>query len=122
MISDLFLIEERRPYWVLFRIMTLIFVLGFCLDRARSRSLWSIVAALDFELPTEQVMIWFAIALAVNLQTLFLAPTVWLREVLPARDRTRSPDLGDLLRGQIATLLLVILFSALVLTLPMSAR
>jgi TRAP-type mannitol/chloroaromatic compound transport system permease large subunit len=87
-----------------------------------------VVAALDFGLPSDQVMIWFAIALAVNLQTSFLTPPFgyalfYLRGVAP------DLPISTIYRGvtpfviiQIIALLLVIFFPAIVLSLPMSMR
>ncbi|MHC5655001.1 TRAP transporter large permease [Stappia sp. ICDLI1TA098] len=133
MIIDFFDIHESNPYFVLFIVMALIFVLGFFLDWVEITLVVvpivaPVVAALDFGLPSDQVMIWFAIALAVNLQTSFLTPPFgyalfYLRGVAP------DLPISTIYRGvtpfviiQIIALLLVIFFPAIVLSLPMSMR
>ena len=133
MILEIFNIEDANPYWVLFIIMALIFLLGFFLDWVEITLVVvpivaPVVALLDFGMPSEQVMIWFAIALAVNLQTSFLTPPFgyalfYLRGIAP------DIPISTIYKGvmpfvliQIAALLLVIVFPALVLHLPMGAR
>jgi tripartite ATP-independent transporter DctM subunit len=133
MILEIFNIEDANPYWVLFIIMALIFLLGFFLDWVEITLVVvpivaPIVALLDFGLPSEQAMIWFAIALAVNLQTSFLTPPFgyalfYLRGIAP------DIPISVIYKGvipfvliQVAALLLVIFFPALVLYLPMGTR
>ena len=133
MILQIFDIHDANPYWVLFIIMALIFLLGFFLDWVEITLVVvpivaPVVALLDFGMPSEQVMIWFAIALAVNLQTSFLTPPFgyalfYLRGIAP------DIPISTIYRGvmpfvviQISALLLVIFFPALVLHLPMGAR
>ncbi|AMY70623.1 TRAP transporter large permease [Frigidibacter mobilis] len=133
MILDLFNIEETSPYVVLSIIMVLVFILGFILDWVEITAVVvpivaPIVAQLDFGLPADQVMIWFGIALAVNLQTSFLTPPFgyalfYLRGIAPELPIT------TIYRGvlpfvfiQITALLLVILFPAIALWLPMAMR
>ncbi|MDO5643566.1 MAG: TRAP transporter large permease subunit [Paracoccus sp. (in: a-proteobacteria)] len=133
MIHDLFDIHEASPYFVLFTIMALIFILGFFLDWVEITLVVvpivaPVVAALDFGMPGEQVMIWFAIALALNLQTSFLTPPFgyalfYLRGIAP------DLPISTIYRGiipfvliQIAALLLVIIFPVIALWLPMAAR
>ena len=133
MIVDIFDIQDANPYWVLFVIMALIFLLGFFLDWVEITLVVvpivaPVVGMLDFGMPTEQVMIWFAIALAVNLQTSFLTPPFgyalfYLRGI--------APDIPIMViyKGvlpfvliQITALLIVVLVPALVLHLPMGTR
>lgn len=133
MILDLFNIEEASPYVVLSIIMVLVFILGFILDWVEITAVVvpivaPIVAQLDFGLPADQVMIWFGIALAVNLQTSFLTPPFgyalfYLRGIAPELPIT------TIYRGvlpfvfiQITALLLVIVFPAIALWLPMAVR
>lgn len=133
MILEIFNIEDANAYWVLFIIMSLIFLLGFFLDWVEITLVVvpivaPIIAMLDFGLPAEQVMIWFAIALAVNLQTSFLTPPFgyalfYLRGIAP------DIPISVIYKGvipfvliQITALLLVIIFPALVLYLPMGTR
>lgn len=133
MILDLFNIEENSPYLVFFIIMGLVFLLGFFLDWVEITAVVvpivaPVVAQLDFGLPGDQVMIWFAIALAVNLQTSFLTPPFgyalfYLRGIAP------DLHISTIYRGvmpfvaiQMTALLLVIFIPALALWLPMALR
>ena len=133
MILDLFNIHETGPHAVLFMIMFLVFILGFFLDWVEITAVVvpivaPIVAQLDFGLPGDQVMIWFAIALAVNLQTSFLTPPFgyalfYLRGIAP------ELPISTIYRGvvpfvliQITALLLVIFFPAIALWLPIALR
>ncbi|WP_127104625.1 TRAP transporter large permease [Pararhodobacter zhoushanensis] len=133
MILDLFNIHETSPHAVLFMIMLLVFILGFFLDWVEITAVVvpivaPIVAQLDFGLPGDQVMIWFAIALAVNLQTSFLTPPFgyalfYLRGVAP------DLPISTIYRGvipfviiQITALLLVIFYPAIALWLPIALR
>lgn len=133
MMIDMFNIEESNPYFVLFIIMALIFVLGCFLDWVEITLVVvpivaPVIAALDFGLPADQVMIWFAILLAVNLQTSFLTPPFgyalfYLRGVVP------DLPISVIYRGimpfvliQILALILVILVPDIVLSLPMANR
>ncbi len=133
MIEDLFITEERNPYTILLVIMSIIFILGFFLDWVEITLvvvpiIAPVAAALDFGLPADQVMIWFAIALAVNMQTSFLTPPFgyalfYLRGVAP------ELPVATIYRGvmpfvliQILALLLVIFIPDIVLSLPMSMR
>lgn len=133
MILEIFNIQDANPYWVLFIIMALIFLLGFFLDWVEITLVVvpivaPVVALLDFGLPSDQVMIWFAIALAVNLQTSFLTPPFgyalfYLRGIAP------DIPISVIYKGvvpfviiQISALLLVLTFPALVLYLPMGTR
>lgn len=133
MIADFFHFGGASPYLTLFAIMGVIFLLGFFLDWVEITLVVvpivaPIVAGLDFGMPREQVMIWFAIALAVNLQTSFLTPPFgyalfYLRGVAP------DVPISVIYRGiipfviiQIIALLLVIFVPAISLSLPMSMR
>ncbi|MEX2517845.1 MAG: TRAP transporter large permease subunit [Paracoccaceae bacterium] len=133
MIIDFFNIHESNPYWVLFIVMAIIFALGFFLDWVEITLvvvpiIAPVIAALDFGIPQGQVMIWFAVVLAVNLQTSFLTPPFgyalfYLRGVAP------DLPISTIYRGvapfvliQIMALLLVICFPQIVLNLPMSGR
>ncbi|MCA0043524.1 TRAP transporter large permease [Celeribacter litoreus] len=133
MVADLFHFENVSPYVTLALIMTLIFVLGFFLDWVEISLVVipivaPIVASLDFGMPSSDVILWFAIALAVNLQTSFLTPPFgyalfYLRGVDP------SIPIGTIYRGvipfvliQMAALILVIAIPSIVLSLPHSMR
>ena len=84
-----------------------------------------IVAGLDFGLTQEQTLIWFAIALSVNLQTSFLTPPFgyalfYLRGIAP-----EGVGIGTIYRGiipfvilQLMALTMVILWPQITLWLP----
>lgn len=133
MILDLFKINESSPYTVLFIIMALVFLLGFFLDWVEITAVVvpivaPIVAQLDFGLPGDQVMIWFAIALAVNLQSSFLTPPFgyalfYLRGIAPELPiRTIYRGIIPFVLIQITALLLVIFLPAVTLWLPNALR
>lgn len=133
MIADFFNIHASSPYLVLFIIMALVFLLGFFLDWVEITLVVipivaPIIAGLDFGMPKDQVMIWFAIAIAVNLQTSFLTPPFgyalfYLRGVAP------ELPISTIYKGvipfvviQIIALLLVVFVPAIALYLPLSLR
>ncbi|PWE29817.1 C4-dicarboxylate ABC transporter [Pararhodobacter marinus] len=133
MILDLFNIGERNPYVVFFIIMALVFILGFFLDWVEITAVVvpivaPIVGQLDFGLPGDQVMIWFAIALAVNLQTSFLTPPFgyalfYLRGIAPDLPiRTIYRGVIPFVLIQITALLLVVFLPAIALWLPVALR
>lgn len=131
MIEDAVLAIASGPYQTLFLIMALIFVLGFFLEWIEISYVVlplfaPIIAALDFGLGNSGITLtWFAVLVAVNLQTSFLTPPFgyalfYLRGIAP-------PELGigQIYRGivpfvliQIVGLFLCILFPSLVLWLP----
>lgn len=79
MIHDAFNLDESSPYTTLALIMLLVFILGFFMEWVEIALVVipivaPIITKLDFGLPSDQVLIWFAIALSVNLQTSFLTP------------------------------------------------
>ncbi|CUH34627.1 Neu5Ac permease [Jannaschia seosinensis] len=131
MIEDAVFAIASGPYQTLFLIMALIFVLGFFLEWIEISYVIlplfaPIIAALDFGLANSSVTLtWFAVLVAVNLQTSFLTPPFgyalfYLRGIAP-------PELGitAIYKGilpfvliQVAGLFLCILFPALVLWLP----
>ena len=116
------------PYVVLFAIMALVFILGFFLDWVEIALVVvplvaPVVAGLDFGMTQNQTLTWFAIALAVNMQTSFLTPPFgyalfYLRGVAP------DISIGTIYRGiipfvclQIVALMLLILFPQISLSL-----
>lgn len=130
LILDMFSSLGTSPYVVLFVIMALVFLLGFFLDWVEITLVVvpivaPVVAGLDFGLPKEQTLIWFAIALAVNLQTSFLTPPFgyalfYLRGIAP-----EGVTIGMIYRGiipfvliQVVALLLVVFFPQISLWLP----
>lgn len=79
MIVDLFALEGASPYASLLLIMFVVFLLGFFLEWVEITLVVvpivaPVITGLDFGLPKDEVLAWFAIALAVNLQTSFLTP------------------------------------------------
>ena len=133
MLSDMFLNDGTSPWTVLLTIMALIFVLGLFLEWVEITLVVvpivaPILTALDFGMPPEHVLIWFAIALAVNLQTSFLTPPFgyalfYLRGIAP------DLPIAIIYRGvvplvvlQLIALALVLAFPGLALNLPLSLR
>ena len=133
MLADLFLDEGSSPMGVMLTIMVLIFLLGFFLEWVEITLVVVPIVApilghLDFGMPTEHVLIWFAIALAVNLQTSFLTPPFgyalfYLRGIAP------DLPISTIYRGvipfvvlQLMALALVLVFPGVALDLPLSLR
>ena len=121
---------ESNAYLVLAVVMLFIFVLGMFLDWVEITFIVipivaPIIAGLDFGMPKEQVLLWFAILFAVNLQTSFLTPPFgyalfYVRGVAPPEVSTRTIYLGVIpfVVIQLVGLLLVIAFPQLALWLP----
>ncbi len=121
-----------NPYWVMFVIMAFVFVLGMFLDWVEITFIVMpiiapIIAGLDFGggLGKEQILLWFAILFAVNLQTSFLTPPFgyalfYIRGVAPAEIGTRIIYRGIIpfVIIQLIALLLTIAFPQLALWLP----
>jgi tripartite ATP-independent transporter DctM subunit len=126
LIADAFAIHDGNPYVVFIMIMALVFVLGFFLEWVEITLVVvpivaPVVAALDFGLPPEQVLVWFAIALAVNLQTSFLTPPFgyalfYLRGIAP-----KGVTIGMIYRGVIPFVVLQIVALASVIAWPQIA-
>ncbi|WP_205648442.1 TRAP transporter large permease [Acuticoccus kandeliae] len=123
---------DLHDWWLLILLMTLIFLLGFFFDWLEITLIIlpvfrPIVAALDLgdSIPSESILLWFAIIVAVNLQTSYLTPPFgpalfYLRQVGKG-----SLRLEDIYKGvipftllQLAALALCILFPAIVLWFP----
>ena len=126
LIADLFAVHEGNPYVVIIMIMALVFVLGFFLEWVEITLVVvpivaPVVAGLDFGLTPEQTLIWFAIALAVNLQTSFLTPPFgyalfYLRGIAP-----EGVSIGTIYRGVIPFVVLQIVALAAVIYWPQVA-
>ncbi|WP_421925693.1 TRAP transporter large permease [Neoaquamicrobium sediminum] len=109
------------PYFVLFTIMALVFVLGFFLDWVEIALVVvplvaPVVTSLDFGMTQPQTLTWFAIALAVNMQTSFLTPPFGYA-LFYLRGVAKDISIGTIYRGiipfvllQITALVLLILF------------
>lgn len=109
------------PYFVLFTIMALVFVLGFFLDWVEIALVVvplvaPVVTSLDFGMTQPETLTWFAIALAVNMQTSFLTPPFGYA-LFYLRGVAKGISIGTIYRGiipfvllQITALVLLILF------------
>ncbi|NYT83399.1 TRAP transporter large permease subunit [Alcaligenaceae bacterium] len=121
---------EANPYWVMFLIMFFVFILGMFLDWVEITFIVipivaPIIAGLDFGMPSEQAMLWFAILFAVNLQTSFLTPPFgyalfYIKGIAPPSVSTRMIYLGIIpfVLLQLLGLMLTVFFPDLVLWLP----
>ena len=132
MIADALGVSDggANPYWVLFVIMAFVFVLGMFLDWVEITFIvipiiTPIIGALDFGMPKEQVLLWFAILFAVNLQTSFLTPPFgyalfYIRGIAPPEIGTRIIYQGivPFVLIQVLALILTIFFPQLALWLP----
>ncbi|MBX9461915.1 MAG: TRAP transporter large permease subunit [Aquamicrobium sp.] len=109
------------PYFVLFTIMALVFILGFFLDWVEIALVVvplvaPVVTSLDFGMTQPETLTWFAIALAVNMQTSFLTPPFGYA-LFYLRGVAKDISIGTIYRGiipfvllQITALVLLILF------------
>lgn len=129
MIMELFALEGASPYASLLLIMALVFVLGFFLEWVEITLVVvpivaPVVAGLDFGMSRDVTLAWFAIAIAVNLQTSFLTPPFgyalfYLRGIAP------GVPIGTIYRGvmpfvamQLLGLALIIIFPGISVWLP----
>ena len=129
MLTELLLSFDLSSWAMLFFILALIFVLGWPLEWVPIvliivPILLPVVETLDFGLSQADLLIWFAILVAVNLQTAWLSPPValsayFLKGVVP------EWDLKDIYLGmmqfmviQLIGLLLIIFFPQIALWLP----
>lgn len=130
MIVDAFHFEGSSPYYVLAMIMLLVFILGFFLDWVEIvlvvvPIMAPIVSKLHFGMPTEQTLIWFAIALSVNLQTSFLTPPFgyalfYLKGVAPPEVKISNIYTGvvPFVCIQLGVLVMILLYPKIALWLP----
>lgn len=132
MIADFLGVSDGQAsaYWVLTVIMLFIFVLGMFLDWVEITFIVipivaPILAGLDFGIPQDQVLLWFAILFAVNLQTSFLTPPFgyalfYIRGIAPPEISTVTIYKGivPFVIIQLTGLVLTIAFPQLVLWLP----
>lgn len=122
MIVDLLALEGRSPYLVLLIIMAFVFVLGFFLEWVEITLVVvpivaPVVAALDFGMESEKVLAWFAIALAVNLQTSFLTPPFGYA-LFYLRGIAKDVPIMTIYRGVIPFVLLQLTALGLILAFP----
>jgi len=133
MIEDAAGLLGSNPYMVILAIMLLIFVLGFFLEWIEISFLAlplfaPIVASLDFGDAFQsqgEVMIWFAVLVAVNLQTSFLTPPFGYALFYLKGVGIPGVTTGDIYRSvvpvvgmQLLGLLIVALYPAIALWLP----
>lgn len=119
-----------EPFTVLIMIMLLVFLLGLFLEWVEITLIVlplfaPIILSLDFGMPQDDVMLWFALLFALNLQTSFLTPPFgyalfYLRGITPD-----GYTIGDIYRGvfpfvllQLTALLLLLFFPGLATWLP----
>jgi TRAP-type mannitol/chloroaromatic compound transport system permease large subunit len=131
MIEELITGTGLGPYGLLLLLMGLIFLLGFFLEWIEISFvilplLLPVVAGLEFEgLNGSALMVWFAILVAINLQTSFLTPPFGYA-LFYLKGITRGDvSIGTIYRSiipfvllQLAGLALCILFPSIVLWLP----
>ncbi len=129
MLTELLLSFDMSSWAMLFFILALIFLLGWPLEWVPIvliivPILLPVVETLDFGLSSTDLLVWFAILVAVNLQTAWLSPPValsayFLKGVVP------EWDLKDIYLGmmqfmviQLIGLLLIVYFPQIALWLP----
>ncbi len=123
MMTEALLGLDASPYLVLILIMALIFLLGWPLEWVPIvlivvPILLPTVSALDLGFATEyQVLVWFGILVAVNLQTAWLSPPValsayFLKGVVP------NWDLKDIYLGMMQFMVIQVIGLALIFILP----
>ena len=133
MVADIFHFGDVSPYYTFAAIMFLVFILGFFLDWVEITLVVipivaPIVAKLDFGMASGDVILWFAIALAVNLQTSFLTPPFGYA-LFYLKGVDSSIPIGTIYRGiipfvliQMTALLLIVILPQIVLSLPTALR
>ncbi|GAB4574203.1 MAG: TRAP transporter large permease subunit [Rhodothalassiaceae bacterium] len=122
LVSDL----GAGPWGILFALMALIFVLGFFFDWIEITLIVlpifaPVIGLLDFgdHLPARELVIpWFAILVAINLQTSFLTPPFGFALFYMKGAAPPSVGMGDIYRGVLPFILLQILGLALVMLWP----
>lgn len=132
MIEEMITGTGLGPYGMLLLLMALIFVLGFFLEWIEISFvvlplLLPVVSGLDFggALQGEALMVWFAILVAINLQTSFLTPPFGYALFYLKGITDGSVSIGTIYRSimpfvllQLIGLTLCILFPSIVLWLP----
>lgn len=118
------------PYGLLLSIMLMIFVLGFFLEWIEISYvvlplLLPVISMLDFGMSTQATLVWFAILMAINLQTSFLTPPFgyalfYLKGVTDGSIKitTIYKSIVPYVILQVTGLILCIAFPAIILWLP----
>ena len=129
MVVDLFAVGEHNPYVTMLLVMGLIFLLGFFLEWVEITLVVvpivaPVIGALEFGIPADEVLAWFAIALAVNLQTSFLTPPFGYA-LFYLRGVAQDVPITTIYRGiwpfvalQLIALALILVFPGIALWLP----
>ncbi|MCE2452636.1 MAG: TRAP transporter large permease subunit [Nitrospinae bacterium] len=124
-IQDVIYSVGTNPWWILMILMAVTFILGFFFDWIEITLIVlpvfaPILAELDFgdHLPKSEVIYWFSILMAVNLQTSFLTPPFgfalfYMKGVAPPQVR-----LQQIYRGIIPFVLLQLIGLGLVIVFP----
>lgn len=130
LITDLVASIGLGPYGLLLSIMLLIFLLGFFLEWIEISYvvlplLLPVITALDFGMSSQATLVWFAILMAINLQTSFLTPPFgyalfYLKGVTHGQVKitTIYKSIMPYVILQLLGLILCILFPAIILWLP----
>ena len=118
------------PYGLLLSIMLMIFILGFFLEWIEISYvvlplLLPVITLLDFGMTSQATLVWFAILMAINLQTSFLTPPFgyalfYLKGVTEGKVKitTIYKSIIPYVLLQVTGLILCILFPAIILWLP----
>lgn len=129
MIVEMFAFDTGSPMVAILLIMGFVFLLGFFLEWVEITLVVvpivaPVITGLDLGLSKEAVLIWFAVALAVNLQTSFLTPPFGYA-LFYLRGIARDLPISTIYRGvipfvllQLTGLGLILAFPGLVLWLP----
>ena len=124
-IQDVIYSVGTNPWWILMILMAVVFILGFFFDWIEITLIVlpvfaPILAELDFgdHLPKSEVIYWFSILMAVNLQTSFLTPPFgfalfYMKGVAPPQVR-----LQQIYRGIIPFVVLQLIGLGLVIIFP----
>ncbi len=129
MIKDMLLSTDMSAYGILFAIIGFVFILGFFLEWLEISyillpMLSGVITSLDFGFGADsgQVLTWFAIIIAINLQTSFLTPPFgmslfYIKGICPP-----GISMGHVYKGiipfvilQLLALILVVMFPSLVI-------
>lgn len=130
LIMDMVSAIDLGPYGLLLSIMLIVFILGFFLEWIEISYvilplLLPVITLLDFGMSTQATLVWFAILMAINLQTSFLTPPFgyalfYLKGVTEGKVKitTIYRSIIPYVLLQVAGLILCIIFPAIILWLP----
>jgi tripartite ATP-independent transporter DctM subunit len=130
LIMDIVSSIDLGPYGLLLSIMLMVFILGFFLEWIEISYvilplLLPVITLLDFGMSTQATLVWFAILMAINLQTSFLTPPFgyalfYLKGVTEGKVKitTIYKSIIPYVLLQVTGLILCIIFPAIILWLP----